>query len=166
MMLVQIPAIDAVSVPALPSLPSLSLNLGIFSTLAKPSTWLVLLASLVILSSIRAALLYVRPPTWTEGRKRVSYVTIVNKEKESPVGATPSVSITRSQAVKEKSSAATTLETSQTRKMSSWLWGLVKWDSLPPAAIAERGGWQPPSPQMQQIQQQARRQRPAFAHPR
>ncbi|KAF9555847.1 hypothetical protein CPC08DRAFT_118058 [Agrocybe pediades] len=174
MMLVQIPAIDAVSVPALPSLPSLSFNLGIVSTLAKPSTWIVLLASLVILSSIRAALLYIRPPTWTEASKRVSYVSIIVKEKETPVGASPSASIpggggVGSQAAsKEKMSAVNASEASQTKKMSSWLWGLVKWDSLPPAAaIAERGGWQPPSsPQMQQIQrQQTRRQRPSFEQP-
>ncbi|KAF4623223.1 hypothetical protein D9613_001391 [Agrocybe pediades] len=175
MMLVQIPAIDAVSVPALPSLPSLSFNLGIVSTLAKPSTWIVLLASLVILSSIRAALLYIRPPTWTEASKRVSYVSIIVKEKETPVGASPSASSipggVGSQAAalgKEKTSAVNaSSEASQTKKMSSWLWGLVKWDSLPPAAaIAERGGWQPPSsPQMQQIQRQTRRQRPSFEQP-
>jgi len=147
MMLVQFPAIDAVSVPVLPSM---SFNVGIVSTLAKPGTWIVLLASLVILSSIRAAFLYIRPYTWTEGRKRISYVAIVDKEQKSPVGASPSASITGSQAVKEISRETTT--TVSAPKMRSWLWGFVKWDILPPAAHPERGGWQPPSMQMQRIQ--------------
>ncbi|PPQ68383.1 hypothetical protein CVT25_007921 [Psilocybe cyanescens] len=164
MMLVQLPAMDAVSVsvPAFPSLPSF--NLGIAHTLLKPTTWIVVLASLVILSSIRAALLYVRPPTWTEGRKRVSFVAIVKQESGStPVGASSSASETRSQGGKEKpTSKATTTAQTDVKKMSSCLWGLVKWDSLPAVpSRSGRGGWQQPSPQMQQT----RRPGPAFDHP-
>ncbi|KDR80890.1 hypothetical protein GALMADRAFT_135978 [Galerina marginata CBS 339.88] len=158
MMLVQLPAIEAVSVPSLSSLPSLP-SLPSFSLLTKPSTWLVLLATLVILSSIRAALLFVRPPSWTAGRKSVSFVTIVKEEKPTPVGASTSASATESQDGKDTSPGRTK---PTEKKTSSWLWGLVKWDSLP--ALPERGRWQAPPPQMQQVQP-GRRQGPAFEHP-
>ncbi|KAH9479267.1 hypothetical protein JR316_0007855 [Psilocybe cubensis] len=153
----------SVSVPAFPSLPSF--NLGVAHTLLKPTTWIVVLATLVVLSSIRAALLYVRPPTWTEGRKRVSFVAIAKQESGSTsVGASSPASESRSQPGREKpSSKASEPAQTDSKKTSSWLWGLVKWDSLPAAPPrSERGGWQAPStPQMQQT----RRPGPAFDHP-
>ncbi|PPQ86968.1 hypothetical protein CVT26_007647, partial [Gymnopilus dilepis] len=167
MLLVELPAIDTVPVPALPSF-----DLGLFHALTRPSTWLVFLATLVILSSIRAALLYIRPPTWTKGRQSVSYVQIVKEEKvsttvvEAPSSASASVQV-ESKVEAAASSSEAPAGPSEGKKMTSWFWGLVKWDSLPSApSIPRRGMWVPPPPpspppQMQQI----RRPGPAFDHP-
>ena len=171
MLLVELPAIDTVPVPALPSL-----GLGLFHALTRPSTWLVFLATLVILSSIRAALLYIRPPTWTKGRQSVSYVQIVKEEKvattvvEAPSSASASVQVqVESKVEAAASSSEAPAGPSEGKKVTSWFWGLVKWDSLPAApSIPRRGMWvpppppSPPPPQMQQI----RRPGPAFDHPR
>lgn len=158
MMLTELPAMDAVSVAvSVPTVPTF--NLGFAHFLVRPSTWLILLVSLVLISTIRAAFLLLRPHTWTQGRKGVSFVNIVKIESSiTPVG-TSSTTSTTSQGRKETSISSTT--TGERTKTSSWLWGLVQWDTLPAVPLrSDRPSWQtPPSParQMQETQPQPRR---------
>ncbi|KAF9485547.1 hypothetical protein BDN70DRAFT_890142 [Pholiota conissans] len=174
MMLVQLPAMDAVAPPSfslglarfVPALPSLAL-------LARPSTWLALLASLVILSSIRAALLYVRPPPSTAHKASVSLVALAQEAKgdkvsSSTVSTTTTTATTGSGAGTTTSNAnanTTTVadiglptDTPQTQT-TSWLWGLVKWDALPALPVVRVQGrrWGPSQQRQQQGQQQQRR---------
>ncbi|KAF8953404.1 hypothetical protein BDZ97DRAFT_1872484, partial [Flammula alnicola] len=155
MMLVQLPAMDAVTVPALslPSLPSfgavvpssLASSLSMIShTLTRPSVWLVLLASLVILSSIRAALLYIRPPPSTAQKSAVSLVQLSKSQStvvttstvlgtsEKPTLVTSSTSsptpVTTPDKLQQPSADSKTVVKQET---TTWFWGLVKWDSLP-----------------------------------
>ncbi|KAF8961488.1 hypothetical protein BDZ97DRAFT_1828495 [Flammula alnicola] len=155
MMLVQLPAMDAVTVPALslPSLPSfgavvpssLASSLSMIShTLTRPSVWLVLLASLVILSSIRAALLYIRPPPSTAQKSAVSLVQLSKSQStvvttstvlgtsEKPTLVTSSTSSptpgTTPDKLQQPSADSKTVVKKET---TTWFWGLVKWDSLP-----------------------------------
>ncbi|KAF8159320.1 hypothetical protein B0H34DRAFT_842015 [Crassisporium funariophilum] len=181
MMLVQVPSMDAVNglsiVDSLPSFSSFADSFSIFSHLSKPSLFLTILASLVILSSIRAALLFMRPLS----SQQKGTVSLVQSGVEKSDAAIPSTSASTSASTGEKGkqtviiSAKTTMEVSQ-KKTTSWCWGLLKWDSLP--ALPTMGGrmngrshnrsgamcmsetergWQP--------QQQGRRSGPAFDHP-
>ncbi|KAF8909247.1 hypothetical protein CPB84DRAFT_1495947 [Gymnopilus junonius] len=155
MLLVELPAIDPLPVPALPSLGFRlpSCDFGLVHTLTRPSTWLALLATLVIVSFIRAALLYLRPPSWTESRKSVSFVRIVKEEKVTTTVSEGTATTSASVQVESKVEAAAAAAAPavgaapQGKKMSSWFWGLVKWDSLPSApSIPGRMvvGWLPP----------------------
>ncbi|KAF8184440.1 hypothetical protein BJ912DRAFT_527257 [Pholiota molesta] len=191
MMLVQLPAMDAVSTAALPSL-----SLGRFvppslALFARPSAWLALLASLVILSSIRAALLYVRPPPSTAHKAAVSIASLAQDAKSekgasaAEGGSTTTVTASGSSTAPTSSTTTGTTglptDTPQTRT-TSWLWGLVKWDALPSLPVVRGQGrhWRPMS-QQQQGQQQVQMQQhgvgqqqqqsgrrspgPAFDHP-
>ena len=62
MMLVQLPAIDAVAVAVHANVPWPPSAAAVAHALARPSVWLAFLATLVVLASIRAALVFLRPP--------------------------------------------------------------------------------------------------------
>ncbi|KIM39642.1 hypothetical protein M413DRAFT_194458 [Hebeloma cylindrosporum] len=202
MMLVQLPAMDAVPVPALPALPSWPSFLSSSGPLPKPSlcVWLLLLvASLVILSTIRAAFLYIRPPrsTSTGGKLGISIVRVASENERkvssgltaATIESVPSPSAlvetktSVSSTVQEKSSKSTITSSPKEaeKKVSSWLFGLVKWETLPALPTfpslrqtnrntlsisqTERGGWltsPPPHQQQHHMRQSSRR----FNHPR
>lgn len=154
MMLVELPAMDAVvSVHVHVSWPALPASFAAVARLAaRPTLWLVLLATLVILSSIRAALLFLRSPT-------LHQACVSAGEKPAPSIPCPAPTV-----------AAT--PPAQQRPTTSWLWGLVKWDALPALPIAAARGWVQHQglgvarqQQMQQVQQPRGRRGPAFDHP-
>jgi len=171
MMLVHLPAMDNVRGLS-DSLPSFSLpaRLASFShQLSNPSIWLTFLASLVILSSIRAAVLYLRPPPSKAHKIGVSIIPGVGVVQAHQVIASGTVnkgSVNGSLVVQEKR---------EEKQISSMLWGLVKWDSLPALprgqgvsmSETERGRWQS-QPQQRPLKPQrlpGRRPGPAFDHP-
>lgn len=175
MMLVQLPAMD--NVPGLSfvdRLPSFSLPDRLSSLshrLYNPNLWLTVLATMVILSSIRAALLFFRP---MRSKFQMGGVSII-----------PGFGIIRSQKGAQGGSTSTTTnggvsvmrEKQDEKKMSSLLWGLVKWDTLPALPIprrdagavsvseTERGRSTPQRQQGLRIQLPQSR-RPAFDSPR
>jgi hypothetical protein len=180
MMLVQLPAMDSVQglslVDSLPSLSSLPGPFTIISHLTKPSVLLTLLATLVILSSMRAALLFMRLP---QQKGSISIVQSVVVETDKVVadmistGASPNSSVVKGKQLEKSTIAAaapaTMTTTTSDKKTTSWFWALLKWDSLPalPTSVRNRiigvsmsetdRSWQP--------QQQRGRPGPAFEHP-
>ncbi|KAF8166157.1 hypothetical protein BJ912DRAFT_247001 [Pholiota molesta] len=189
MMLVQLPAMDAVSTAALPSLSLARFVPPSLALFARPSAWLALLASLVILSSIRAALLYVRPPPSTAHKAAVSIASLAQDAKSekgasaAEGGSTTTVTASGSSTASPSTTTPTTGTTATPRtQTTSWLWGLVKWDALPALPVVRGQGrhWRPMS-QRQQGQQQVQMQQhglgqqqqqsgrrspgPAFDHP-
>ena len=145
MLLVQLPAMDNVPGLALVDrLPPfhLAARLRSFSSpLANPSLWLTILATLVILSTIRAALLFFRSTPLSSQKVGVTLIPgvgVVQVEK----GAGQSCTSRRSNSV--------TQDKREEKRMSSALWGLIRWDSLPAlplprrnvgASDSERGRW-------------------------
>ena len=173
MMLLQLPAMDSVQglslADSLSSLFSLPGPFTIISHLAKPSVLLTFLATVVILSSIRAALLFVRPLPQQKGS--VSLVQSVFVETDKVVvdvmNAGPSPT---SIAVKGKKKPAIAAPPTMTdKKTTSWCWGLLKWDSLPPLPVSVantiNGASMSETERSWQLQQRGRRPGPAFDHP-
>lgn len=180
MMLVQLPAMDSVQglslADSLPSLSSLPGPFTVISHLAKPSVLLTLLATLVILSSIRAAFLFMRLPQQKGSVSLVQSVVVeTDKVVADMISTGPSCTsgvVKGKQAEKPTiavpASAAATM-TTMDKKTTSWFWNLLKWDSLPalPTSVRNRingvsmsetePSWQP--------QQRGRRPGPAFEHP-
>ncbi|CAA7265237.1 unnamed protein product [Cyclocybe aegerita] len=178
MMLVQLPAMD--TVPGLDSLPVLTLPSRLHA-LATPSIWLTLLVTLVILSSVRAALLFLRRPSPAVRKGGVSFipgvgvVQVQQLDSKAPITTTASSSAT---STVPSSGSSTTEKQQEEKKTVSWYWGLVKWDSLPLPSFprartgapsspsmseAGRGRWG--SPQQYQHISQGRRPGPAFETP-
>jgi hypothetical protein len=145
MLLVQLPAMDNVPGLALVDrLPAfhLAARLRSFSRpLANPSLWLTILATLVILSTIRAALLFFRTTPLSSQKVGVTLIPgvgVVQVEK----GARHNGTSTGSNGVMQ--------DKQEGKNMSSALWGLILWDSLPAlplprrnvgASDSERGRW-------------------------
>ena len=173
-MLVQLPAMDAVQglslTHSLPSLSSFPDPFTILSHLTKPSVLLTFLASLVILSSIRAALLFMRPPPQQKGSVSFVHSVVMGSDKVVASMISPEPSPTSS-AVKGKQpeKSATTGTTTTDKKTTSWCWGLLKWDSLPalPTSVRSRINGPPISEteRIWQLEQRSRRPGPAFDHP-
>ena len=178
MMLVQLPAMDGVQglslVDSLPSLSSLPGPFTVISLLTKPSVLLTFLATLVILSSMRAALLLMRLP---QQKGSVSLVQSVVVETDKVVaemissGPSTTSSVVKGKQPEKPTIAAPASPTSTSdKKTTSWFWALLKWDSLPalPTSVRNRinrvsmseteRNWQPQ-------QQRGRRPGPAFDHP-
>jgi len=130
MLLVQLPAMDTVPGLALVDrLPSfhLAARLRSFSyPLASPKLWLSILATLVILSTIRAALLFFRtapPSSQKVGVSLIPGVGVVQVEKGARHNSGSN------EAIQDKR---------EEKKMSLALWGLVRWDSLPSLPFPRR----------------------------
>ncbi len=87
MMLVQLPAIDAVAVAVHANVPWPPSAAAVAHALARPSVWLALLATLVVLASIRAALVLLRPPV----HKAAVSLLISTTTTEKP--AAPSIAV-------------------------------------------------------------------------
>ena len=176
MLLVHLPAMDTVPglVHRLPSF-GLATRLRSFSHhLVVPTVWLTILATLVILSTIRAALLYFRPSPLSSqkaGVTLVSGVGVVQAEKGAHNNDISTMVSDNSVVMQDKR---------PDKKMSSALWGLVRWDSLPAfplprrdvgtlsASETERGRWTAQRQQEGlriQLPQGKRRTRPAFERP-
>lgn len=170
-MLLRLPAMD--NVPGLDRLSSFVLPASLsnlFQQLLNPTLWLTVLASLVILSSIRAAVLFFRSTPLTSEKGSVSIVPglgVVELQK--------GVNSDSSNRCRSMNSGAVVQGTRE--EMTSWFWGLVKWDALPAmpllrrdsramsASETERGRWlhyhQQQGPRIQQPQIS----RPPFERP-
>ena len=165
-------------VDSLPSLLSFPGPFTVISHLTKPGVLLTFLATLVILSSLRAALLFMRLP---QQKGSVSIVQSVVVETDKVVadmistGASPIPSVANGKqsekpTIEAAPATTTTTTTTTDKKTTSWFWGLIKWDSLPalPTSVRNRingasmseteRSWQPQ-------QQRGRRPGPAFDHP-
>lgn len=116
----------------------------------RPSLFLTLLVTLVVLSSIRAAVLFMRAPK----SNKVVLVRQVKQESEKHALAEKSPSTSTAPQTSSATTPAPGLQAADRQRapMVSWLWGLVKWDRLPPLPVdraeatmsqTERG-WQPP----------------------
>jgi len=166
MMLVQLPAMD--NVPGLDRLSSFVLSDSLSNLTHQffnPTLWLTVLATLVILSSIRAAILFFRPTPLTSEKSLVSLIPgvgVVHVQK-----GVKSDSSNRNGSTND----SVVMQGIREEKMSSWFWGLVKWDTLPSfprrdsramsASETERGRWS-----YHQQQQGLRIQLPQGSHPR
>lgn len=170
MLLVQLPAMDTVPglalVDRLPSF-GLAVRLRYFTRqLASPSIWLTMLATLVILSTIRAAFLFFRSAPLSSQKVGVTLVPgvgVVQAEKGSRNNG---------------ASADDSMQEKQVEKtMSSAFWGLIRWDSLPAlprrqvgslsVSETERGRWitQRRQEGLRIQLLQGKRPGPAFEHP-
>jgi len=165
-MLVQLPAMD--NVPGLDRLSSFVLSDSLSNLthqLFNPTLWLTVLATLVILSSIRAAILFFRPTPLTSEKSLVSLIPgvgVVQVQKGVKSDSSNRIGSTNGGVV---------MQGIREEKMSSWFWGLVKWDTLPAfprrdsramsASETERGRWS-----YHQQQQGLRIQLPQGSHPR
>lgn len=176
-MLVQLPAMDSVQglslVDSLPSLSSLPGPFTVISHLTKPSVLLAFLATLVILSSMRAALLFMRLP---QQKGSVSIVQSVVVETDKVVadmistGASPTSSVVKGKQSEKPTIAAAAPATTSTpdKKTTSWFWARLKWDSLPalPTSVRNRiNGMSETERSWQPREQRGRRPGPAFDHP-
>jgi hypothetical protein len=166
MMLVQLPAMD--NVPGLDRLSSFVLSDSLSNLthqLFNPTLWLTVLATLVILSSIRAAILFFRPTPSTSEKSLVSIIPgvgVVQVQKGVKGDSSNRIGSTNGGVV---------MQGIREEKMSSWFWGLVKWDTLPAfprrdsramsASETERGRWS-----YHQQQQGLRIRLPQGSHPR
>ena len=177
MMLVQLPAMDSVQglslADSLPSLSSIPGPFTLISHLAKPSVLLTFLATLVILSSIRAALLLMRLPQQKGSVSLVQSVVVKTDKVVADMISTvpsPTSSVVKGKQP-EKRMAAPATTTTTTDKKTGWFGALLKWDGLPAlptisvrnringVAMSETGrSWQPQ-------QQRGRSPGPAFDHP-
>ncbi|KJA22854.1 hypothetical protein HYPSUDRAFT_66817 [Hypholoma sublateritium FD-334 SS-4] len=183
-MLVQLPAIDAVAVAVHASVPWPPSAATVAHALARPSVWLAFLATLVVLASIRAALVLLRPPV---NKAPVSLLvgTSTSEKPSAPSIAISSTTTPSSAAVPTAASAASAIPPAEApRPTTSWLWGLVRWEALPALPVARGRGWaqavgmqqaqgilatqqqqQRFQQQQQHPQQQRGRRGPAFEHP-
>ena len=160
------------------SLPSLSSLLGpftIISHLTKPSVLLTLLATLVILSSMRAALLFMRLPQQKGSVSIVQSVVVETDKVVADMISSGASSVVKGKQPEKPTIAAAAPATSTStsdKKATWWFWALLKWDGLPalPTSVRNRingvsmsemeRSWQPQ-------QQRGRRPGPgpAFEHP-
>lgn len=113
---------------AVPGLPSFGLATRLRSFRVAPSIWLTILATLVILSTIRAALLFFRstPSSQKVGVTLIPGVGVVQVEKGV---RTNHGSLDNGLVMQEKR---------EEKKMSSAFWGLVRWDGLPSLPLPRR----------------------------
>lgn len=182
MMLAQLPALDSVQglslVDSLPSLSSLPGPFTIISHLTKPSVLLTILATLVILSSMRAALLFMRLP---QQKGSISMVQSVVAETDKVVadmissGASTTSSVVKGKQTEKSTIAAaapatTATSTTSDEKTTSWFGALIKWDGLPalPTSVINRisGVSMSETDRSWETQEQrGRRPGPAFEHP-
>lgn len=172
MLLVQLPAIDTVPglalVDRLPSF-GLAARLKTFShQLTVPSLWLTVLATLVILSTIRAALLFFRPTPLSSQKGGVTLIPgvgVVQAEKGARNSCANAGSPDNHAVIQEKREEKT---------MSSAFWGLLRWDSLPlprrdvrtmSCSETERGRWTTQQEGLRIQLPQGKRTGPAFERP-
>ncbi|KAF9528909.1 hypothetical protein CPB83DRAFT_835397 [Crepidotus variabilis] len=136
------------------------------SQLVNPSLWLTLLATLVILSSLRAAILFFRTAPKAPRKAQISIIPGVQEKKDIVSGNGIKGSSLNNNSVEQEKGGRKTL--------SSAFLGLIKWDSLPSLPLprrgngaqsmseTERGRW---TSQPQSSRTQTRSGRPAFQHP-
>jgi hypothetical protein len=172
MLLVQLPAIDTVPglalVDRLPSF-GLAARLKTFShQLTVPSLWLTVLATLVIFSTIRAALLFFRPTPLSSQKGGVTLIPgvgVVQAEKGARNNCANAGSPDNHAVIQEKREEKT---------MSSAFWGLLRWDSLPlprrdvrtmSCSETERGRWTTQQEGLRIQLPQGKRTGPAFERP-
>lgn len=172
-MLVKFASMDAVQglslTDSLPSWSSFSGPFAIFSWhLSKPSVLLIFLASLVIVSSIRAALLFIAPLSQQKGSLQSVVVVKPVRMVDSTISCEPSPTSSAAKGKQAKKPTIVVPPTTVEKRTTSWCWGLLKWDSLPALPASRNGindrsmseterGWQ--------VQQPGRRTGPIFDHP-